>query len=100
MAPEQATVGGRVSAAVDRFALGLVAFRLLTGEGYHGTDVLQIVSQLLYTPMPPPSKRHPALGAAFDAWFARACAREPERRFATAGEQVEALAAALGLPAR
>jgi serine/threonine-protein kinase len=37
-------------------------------------------------------------GAAFDAWFARACAREPERRFETAAQQVDALADALGVP--
>jgi serine/threonine-protein kinase len=96
MAPEQAVAGGPVTAAADRFAMGLLAFRLLTGESYHGNDIIKIVSQLLYEPMPRPSARHPGLGAAFDAWFARACAREPERRFATAAEQVDALAVALG----
>jgi serine/threonine-protein kinase len=98
MAPEQATAGARVTAAADRFALGLVAYRLLTGESYHGNDVIRIVSQLLYEPMRSPSARHPALGGAVDAWFARACAKEPDRRFTSATEQVEALAAALALP--
>jgi serine/threonine-protein kinase len=98
MAPEQATVGGTVTPAADRFALGLVTYRLLTGESYHGTDVLNIVSQLLYAPMKLPSAKHPELGGAFDAWFARACAREPERRFETAAQQVDALADALGVP--
>jgi serine/threonine-protein kinase len=95
MAPEQAQAGARVTSAVDRCALGLVAFRLLTGESYHGTDIIKIVSRLLYEPLQVPSTRHPALGAAFDAWFARACAREPEKRFPTAVEQIDALAAAL-----
>src|SRR5262249_53333086 len=36
---------------------------------------------------------------AFDAWFLRACHRNPEERFASAAEQVEALAVALGHPA-
>jgi serine/threonine protein kinase len=99
MSPEQATAGGSVTPAADRFTLGLVAYRLLTGESYHGSDVIKIVSQLLYEPLRSPSERHPGLGAAFDAWFERACHREPEKRFDSAAEQVEALATVLGLPA-
>jgi serine/threonine protein kinase len=99
MAPEQATAGGRVTPAADRYALGLLTYRLLTGESYHGGDIIKIVSQLLYEKLRPPSERHPGLGAGFDAWFARACAREPEKRFASAAQQVEALTAALGLGA-
>src|SRR5262245_1916587 len=38
MAPEQASSGGRVGPATDRFALGLVAYRLLAGEGYFRGD--------------------------------------------------------------
>jgi hypothetical protein len=34
----------------------------------------------------------------FDGWFLKACHRNPEERFASASEQTEALAAALGLP--
>jgi hypothetical protein len=47
--------------------------------------------------MDPPSQRDARFDGAFDAWFLRACAREPDRRFASAHEQIEALAAALGL---
>jgi serine/threonine protein kinase len=98
MAPEQATAGARVTAACDRYALGLVAYRLLSGENYYQGDVINIVAQLLHQPLQPPSQRHPALGAAFDAWFARACHRDPEKRFSSAAEQVDALAGVLGLP--
>jgi serine/threonine-protein kinase len=48
--------------------------------------------------MPLPSERGSTLGPAFDAWFRRACDREASKRFASADEQVEALAVALGLP--
>jgi eukaryotic-like serine/threonine-protein kinase len=99
MAPEQAIAGGPITPAADRYTLGLLTHRLLTGESYHGGDIIKIVSQLLYEKLRPPSERHPELGAAFDAWFARACAREPERRFGSATEQVDALAIALGLRA-
>jgi len=98
MAPEQATASTRISPATDRYALGLVAYRLLAGEGYYQGDVMRILAQLLHEPMRPPSQRHPELGPAFDAWFARACHRDPDARWASAGEQIEALAAALALP--
>jgi serine/threonine-protein kinase len=98
MAPEQASSGARITPATDRFALGLVAYRLLAGESYFKGDPINILAQLLHEPMRPPSEKHPGLGAAFDAWFARACHRDPEARFPSAGEQIEALSAALGLP--
>src|SRR5206468_2815009 len=39
------------------------------------------------------------LGPGFDAWFFRCCARAAEQRFASAGEAIAALAAALGVAA-
>lgn len=97
MAPEQATAGSPVTPACDLYALGLVAYRLLAGESYYRGDVIDVVSQLLHEPLRPPSQRHPGLGTAFDTWFARACHREPGKRFTSAAEQVHALAAALGV---
>jgi serine/threonine protein kinase len=99
MAPEQASGTGRVTPAADRFSLGLVAYRLLTGESYYQGGVLNILAELLHSPIEPPSRRHPGFGDAFDAWFLRACHRDPEARFASATEQIEALSASLGLPA-
>jgi serine/threonine protein kinase len=100
MSPEQASAKGRVTSAADRFSLGLVAYRLLTGESYYSGGVLNILAELIHDPIESPSRRHPdaGLGAAFDAWFLKACHRDPEARFAAASEQIEALAAALGLP--
>ena len=98
MAPEQVSTGARITPATDRYALGLVAYRLLTGESYYQGDVMKILAQLLHEPLQRPSQRHPELGTAIDSWFARACHRSPEERFASASEQVEALSAALGLP--
>jgi serine/threonine protein kinase len=98
MAPEQASSGARVGPPTDRFALGLVAYRLLAGESYFKGDPINILAQILHEPLRAPSERHPEIGGAFDVWFARACHRNPDDRFASAAEQVEALSAALGLP--
>jgi serine/threonine-protein kinase len=78
-----------------------VAFKLLTGRMYWREGSLaQLLAQILAEPMPPPSERGSTLGPGFDSWFLRACDRDPDRRFASATEQIEALAAALGLPER
>jgi serine/threonine-protein kinase len=101
MSPEQAVSQSELTGATDRHALGLIAYRLLVGQTYWRSDsVVQLVNELVYAPMAPPSARGVALGAAFDAWFLRACARDAKARFPTAYEQIEALAEALGLPRR
>ncbi len=98
MAPEQAQAGAPITATTDLYALGLVAYWLLTGETYYRGDVIDVLGQLLHKPLTPPSQRHPKLGPAFDVWFARACHKEPGKRFRSAVEQVEAMAAVFGMP--
>jgi len=100
MAPEQADRHPRVTAATDRYALGLIAYRLIAGESYYRGPVMSVLAELLHGPASAPSRRNPRLSEAFDAWFLQACHRDPEQRFASASAEVEALAAALELPAR
>jgi eukaryotic-like serine/threonine-protein kinase len=97
MAPEQATQNSKITGATDLYALGLVAYRLLAGESYYRGPMLSVLAELLHGLPSAPSARHPHLGAGFDAWFLQACHREPECRFASAAQQMEALAGALGL---
>src|SRR5262245_11397281 len=77
MSPEHARAAGEIGPAADRYALGLVAFRLLAGTDYWRptTNLAGIISQILYDPMPKPSERGANFGVAFDEWFARACHR-------------------------
>jgi serine/threonine-protein kinase len=100
MAPEQARADAPPTGATDRYALGLIAYQLLCGRPYwRTTGIAQLLNELLYLPMPAPSEREARFGEPFDAWFARACARDPKARFPTAADQVEALATALRVDA-
>jgi serine/threonine protein kinase len=96
MAPEQAVGAKEVSAAADRFALGLIAFRLLCGRHYFtGDNWVALLREVSRGPTARPSALGCDRGSAFDAWFARACARHPEDRYASCVAQVESLAQAL-----
>ncbi|MFI5301979.1 MAG: serine/threonine-protein kinase, partial [Polyangiales bacterium] len=96
MSPEQAQGDtARIGPATDIWALGLIAYQLLTGQPYWRAQTLaMLMAQIVSMPMEPPST-HGTVPAGFDAWFAVACDRDPARRFATVGAAVEALAAAL-----
>jgi serine/threonine-protein kinase len=100
MAPEQTdSRGPPVTFRADLYTLGLIAFKLLMGRSYwRNGSLAQLLAQILAEPMPPASERGATFGPEFDAWFRRACDRDPEKRFASASEQVEALAVSLGLP--
>ena len=82
-----------IGPGVDVWALGLIAIYLLTGEAYwQGKTVPDILAKVLGHAMYAPSSRWPRLPAALDHWLLRSCARMPEQRFATAGEQAAQLA--------
>ncbi len=96
MAPEQVR-GHAVDGRTDVYALGVVAFRTLTGElPYRGRDTPEILYNVVHAPMPEASGRVPGVPSAVDEVLLRAMARDPRDRFATAGAFAAALAAALG----
>jgi serine/threonine-protein kinase len=97
MAPEQARGVTNIGPASDIWSLGLVTLRLLSNDIYWEADTLaDLLVKILVEPMPPPSIRHPKLPVNIDAWFARACARDPASRFPSVGEQVRAFTAIVG----
>jgi serine/threonine-protein kinase len=98
MAPEQLTVGGAPGPLTDLWSIGACTFAAMTGRLPFEGDVLgDIVLKVCAAPMPAPSKINPAVPNGFDAWFARACSRDPARRFQTAEELAQALAGVCGL---
>lgn len=108
MAPEQSSPGAETTPAADVWALGLIAFYLLTGRSYWRSATsdepspIMALREIVLEPLEPASQRATSLGhgpglpPGFDAWFDRCVARDPSARFRDAGELFAALRATLG----
>jgi len=93
-APEQ-IAAGPVDARTDVYALGCLAFFVLTGRVPFERDT-PVATMYAHTSDPPPSVG----SAGLDGVLARALAKSPSDRFASAGDFAQALTAALeGRPA-
>lgn len=80
----------------DLFALGVIAFRWLTGKlPFDATDLIGKMTAVTSGPRPSARALRAELPPSVDAWFARALAIEPQDRFSTAKELYAALHAAL-----
>jgi serine/threonine-protein kinase len=95
MSPEQAE-SRPVDARSDLWSLGVVTFECLTGLlPFEGDSLPALLRAICYDPIVVPSKVA-SVPAGFDAWFARAVARDPDQRFQSARELVEQLEPLLG----
>jgi len=98
MAPEQAA-NGQADQRSDLFSMGIVLWESLTGRRlFRGENNADVLNKILNPQVPAPSQLDPAL-ASFDKVVKKALAREPDMRFKTAEdflEAVEEAAAAAG----
>jgi hypothetical protein len=95
LSPEQAQ-GSRATAASDRYALGVVAFELLTGERpYERESATAEAAAHVNAPVPSACNRRTSLPCELDAVFERALAKAPEDRFESCAGLVAALRGAL-----
>lgn len=101
MAPEQ-TSPGPVGPPADVWALGLVAYEMLTARSFwrtpnaEGGTTAQLLREIVLDPIPVASaraaeQRRGPLPPWFDTWFARCIEREPANRYADAAEAWAAL---------
>ena len=94
-------IAPQVTAGTDVWALGLIAFEMLTGRGsgaYWGAQTLaELPVKIVLEPHPSASTRADAglLPNHFDAWLARCLAIDAQHRFPSAREAVETLVPSL-----
>jgi serine/threonine-protein kinase len=91
MSPEQAEASETLDHRTDIWAMGVVAYECLTGR--RPFEQASLGSQLLAIcawPMPVPSQVA-SVPVGFDDWFARACSRTADVRFASAHDTAHEL---------
>ena len=100
MSPEQLTVGGTPNALTDIWSLGACAYAAFTARiPFEGEVLGDIVLKVCVEPLPAPSKYNANLPEGVDAWFLRACHREPAKRFQSVDELADQLMKVCGLGA-
>ena len=101
LSPEQ-VLGSETGPRSDVYSIGIMAFELLTGTTpFAGDSALVVANQRLDRDVPPPSSAIDGVPPQFDAFIARATARNIGDRFADAASmsaELDAIAEELALP--
>ena len=100
MAPERFT-NDEVTHLADIYALGCVLYECLTGVApYRAESTGVLIAAHMMDPIPRPSAEGVGVPPAFDAVIARAIAKKPDDRYASAGALAAAAKEALSSPER
>jgi len=98
MPPEHVLDGKTKDARADLYALGVVAYRAVTGNApFPASTIGELLLAFSHVP-PLPSTLRPESPSRLDTWFETAIHRAPERRFQSAREMADAFARAYGRP--
>jgi len=96
MSPEQAIGSKTIDHRTDLWSMGVLTYFLCTGRRpFSGETTGALTLAIFNGPIPRPSDANPNLPKALDAWFAKACARDADARFASAKSLANELAEAL-----
>ncbi|MCA9711130.1 MAG: serine/threonine protein kinase [Myxococcales bacterium] len=91
MAPELVR-GDAPDARADLYAVGIMAYQLLTGSvPFSGANTFQVLLQQTSDPPRPPRTLVPELPPPVDAFVLRSLAKDPRIRFQSAAEMIEAI---------
>ncbi|MFN8391306.1 MAG: serine/threonine-protein kinase [Bdellovibrionota bacterium] len=83
---------GAVDLRGDIYAVGVIAYEMITGESpFKADSVIQSMTKRLKEDAAPPAEINVKCSSALSDFTLKAMARDPEKRFQTAGEMVDAL---------
>jgi len=101
LSPEQVS-SGETGPRSDVYAVGILAYELLTGATpFTGDNPLTVAYARMDQDVPPPSSAISGVPPQFDEFVGRATARDPDQRYADAAamrDELDAIAAELNLP--
>jgi serine/threonine-protein kinase len=98
LAPERLT-GSPATVRADLYSVGVMAYEALTGvQPFQGETPVAVAYAVCHGPLVPVRTRRPDVAAALDHVVSTAMARDPEQRFASASDLLDAFEAALDRP--
>jgi serine/threonine protein kinase len=96
MPPEQA-MGRELDARADVYSLGVVVYEMLVGETpFSGTTPYGMLHSVIYEAPPPLLQRNSSIAPGVESAVFRALSKDANKRFGTASEFAQAVAAAVG----
>jgi peptide/nickel transport system substrate-binding protein len=100
MSPEQGRGSPEIDGRSDVYALGAILYQLLSGQlPFNSTTPHGMIIQHITDPLPDIRRVKPELPAGVQELIARAMAKDPAERYATAGALARALTALAAAPA-
>jgi serine/threonine-protein kinase len=101
MSPEQVRGDKDIDYRSDLWSLGVILFRIVTGElPFPGDKLGPVISKILVDPISRATQIAPDLPSAIDDFFVRALARDRALRFQSVDEMLDELGRIAGAPPR